>query len=227
MKTIKSRKLLNVNTFTLIELLVVIAIIAILAAMLLPALNKARDRAKAIKCINNMKQLATAVHMYGDDYDDWLPLSGTAGQWRMEIFLYATGKKSDGTLAQAVNHDVFTCPSLLPDIKALASHMISGYGWNLSHLGYNGTPTYPRVKLTQVPKPGQTIMLGDTEDFLLAYYVNYMLYDPTVFNGNFGSFIQYGTRHSKGLNMAYIDGHCTWAPTTYLNKHTDLYLKDK
>jgi prepilin-type N-terminal cleavage/methylation domain-containing protein/prepilin-type processing-associated H-X9-DG protein len=101
--------------FTLIELLVVIAIIGILAAMLLPALNKAREKGRCAVCVSNLHQISIAIHLYTDDNNGYMPTASygsgaTEGPWPKLLATYLH-HRNNATNATAVANAVFVCPS--------------------------------------------------------------------------------------------------------------------
>ena len=199
------------HLFTLIELLVVIAIIAILAAMLLPALSKAREKARQISCTNLEKQMALYIMLYADDNDEYFPSSrpytamNYVAWWRQgylaEPSLYSRRQISNGA-APAVP----LCPSCLgedgQDVTSQANSVTNikhtnaqrgGYGLNINTgyasqmTGWNtSTPMSQRMEWV---KPSTTWMICDSPVEVIQF--NWW----------------FGFRHNNQCNVAMFDGH--------------------
>ena len=159
------------KSFTLIELLIVVAIIAILAAMLLPALNKARQAAYATMCQNNASQISKGFIMYAGDYQDWmLPynLNSAISGWVYPAYIYSyvQGKLRGGdnffTVTDPIaSHNVWWCPVHLNTgvIGQSGYAKTTRYAQNLS-FGYSET-LRKKKKITSVKRPSEMLMIGE------------------------------------------------------------------
>lgn len=245
----RPRHFLQRAAFTLIELLVVIAIIGILASMLLPALGKAKDKSKSAKCQANEKQLALAMLLYAEDFDQYLPdlysygwntpspafsvIPG--GLWWFQILTNANYLPS-----LAVSNNIWRCPDVKQgDISVFAGIPWEGYGpqeGNIIRYATNGpapsTQAIHSRRLPDITRPTEIWLLGDVGVPKNVADVPNGGYRTEIVTFAVDALGQYpaagpkqpACRHLLKANISFVDGHvATWNYSDLTNNKGNIF----
>jgi len=202
--------------FTLIELLVVIAIIAILAAMLLPALQKSRLMAQNAACASNLKQLGLYMQIYNDTFDDYYPHSSN---WPWQIICHSAKDSYNGDFVKPHigTGKILECGTFYPLRKAQPHIDKDWFGYWLadkklisySHNGLVLSNSYDALtKVVSVQIPSKTMLLVDANPFSATSTGGQILRIPNVLVRNMSAALaRVGYIHQSKANTLWCDGH--------------------
>ncbi|MDD2710419.1 MAG: prepilin-type N-terminal cleavage/methylation domain-containing protein [Verrucomicrobiae bacterium] len=200
--------------FTLVEMLVTICILSMLVAMLSPALKNARDKARQISCLSNLRGLGQVFQMYGHDYEESIPSMYDSSNG----LLWYDMISEKGYLKTPVynnNNQIWTCPAEPPHDSTRRHGQVSTFpAWvPLTDYAINSyiAPSDTYLKLTQFRNPSAIFLLCDANSYFTAY------------NGGNPYYIDY--RHGGGLNFLFLDGHCEWGPKSFIVGDADLWKR--
>jgi len=202
----------KLRAFTLIELLVVIAIIAVLAALLLPALGKAKQKAWSVSCNSNLRQIGVGLTMFADDNGGRFPKSGGSIPWNRTDPDAPTNGWMQQVYAHVGNTNVYHCPgnAQLPMNNQSPFNYFSG-----TRAAFVAAGGQAAVRQTSISFPSAFVLAGDTIDN--GQYFESGDCDKDDYTQNcVGGEVSPGIKwvqwraHTKGQNVLFADGHSRW-----------------